>query len=583
MIDLNINYADLFTEKVSKNPDNYPDTVHLVVKRYKKWKKRKDIWFDLEKANAMLYFTETFVRHCKGEWAGKPLELELWQKFFFSNIYGWQKKNEKGQIVRVIRTAFLEVPKKNGKTLMATAPVLYGMFGEGKKGVDIYVSATNFDQAQMAAIPIKLTIENSPDLKDLVRVYHGKEQKVKSIIYSFEEDEINYQNQIIVLSKDNEGNEGKNPYICLFDEVHANKSTEQWNNLRSAQIAQTESLNLVTTTAGKDTSALGVQIYNYAKDVLQKDDDDSWFVMIYEPNKGFDWEDRKVWRMVNPNMGVSVNMEFLENAFKEAQKNSFNRAEFLSKHLDVFVNYAETYFDLDQLEKVLVDDLGELEGLECVAGVDLSRRTDLTCVDLNFPTFDDEGNPMLLVKQMYFIPEHGIEEKEKQRNVPYRELAEKGFVTLCPGKTVDEDMVDQYIMDAFEKYNLLQINYDPALAAKLVERWEMLGIPCVEVPQYPTHMNEPFDDFELLLLQERILNGEKVPAVITDNPLFVFCTSNAKIVTNINNLKAPSKRKSPEHIDGFVAFLIGHKESLHMMEPIVADEEFDEYLDEIYR
>lgn len=583
MIDLNVNYADLFAEEVQKNPNDYPDTIHLAVKRYLRWKERDDIWFDLEKANAMLYFTETFVRHCKGEWAGKPLELELWQKFFFSNIYGWQKKNEKGQIVRVIRTAFLEVPKKNGKTLMATAPVLYGMFGEGKKGVDIYVSATNFDQAQMAAIPIKLTIENSPDLKDLVRVYHGKEQKVKSIIYSFEEDEINYQNQIIVLSKDNEGNEGKNPYICLFDEVHANKSTEQWNNLRSAQIAQTESLNLVTTTAGKDTSALGVQIYNYAKDVLQKDDDDSWFAMIYEPNKGYDWEDRKVWQMVNPNYGITVNSDFLENAFKEAKKNSFNKAEFLSKHLDVYVNYAETYFNLDQLEKVLVDDLGELEGLECVAGVDLSRRTDLTCVNLNFPTFDDEGNPMLKVKQMYFIPEHGIEEKEKQRNVPYRELAEKGFVTLCPGKTVDEDMVDQYIMDAFEKYNMLQINYDPALAAKLVERWEMLGIPCIEVPQYPTHMNEPFDDFELLLLQERTLNGKTVPAIITDNPLFIFCTSNAKIVTNINNLKVPSKRKSPEHIDGFVAFLIAHKETLNMMEPMIVDDEFNNYLSEIYR
>lgn len=583
MIDLNINYADLFAEEVQKNPNDYPDTIHLAVKRYLRWKERDDIWFDLEKANAMLYFTETFVRHCKGEWAGKALELELWQKFFFSNIYGWQKENERGQAVRVIRTGFDEVPKKNGKTLMGTAPVLYGMFGEGKKGVDIYVSATNFDQAQMAAIPIKLTIENSPDLRDLVRVYHGKEQKVKSIIYPFEEDGITYQNQIIILSKDNEGNEGKNPYICLFDEVHANRSTEQWNNLNSAQAAQTESLNIVTTTAGKDPSALGVQIYNYAKDVLEKDNDDSWFVMIYEPNKGYDWEDRKVWKMVNPNYGITVNSDFLENEFKKAKQNSFNKAEFLSKHLDVYVNYAETYFNLDQLEKVLVDDLGELEGLECVAGVDLSRRTDLTCVSLNFPTFDDEGNPMLKVKQMYFIPEHGIEEKEKQRNVPYRELAEKGFVTLCPGKTVDEDMVDQYIMDAFEKYNMLQINYDPALAAKLVERWEMLGIPCIEVPQYPTHMNEPFDDFELLLLQERTLNGKTVPAIITDNPLFIFCTSNAKIVTNINNLKVPSKRKSPEHIDGFVAFLIAHKETLNMMEPIVADEDFDEYLDEIYR
>jgi phage terminase large subunit-like protein len=583
MIDFETNYADIFADEVEKNPDLYPKSIHTVIKRYRKWQKRKDIWFDVEKANAMLYFTETFLKHAKGKWAGQPLILESWQRFFFANIYGWQKFNDDGKAVRVIRNVYLQVPKKNGKTIMGGSPVIYGMYGEGVKGADIYISANTFEQCQNAAIPIALTIENSPDLRPGTRIYKGKEDTIRSIKYTFVEDGIKYANTIKVLTKDNAGNEGKNPYINYFDEVHAQMDREQFDNLRSAQVAQDEPLNIITTTAGKQPGSLGAQIYSYVKDVVRNDDDDSWFGMIYEPNKNYDWTDRKVWRMVNPNINISVNMEFLENAFKEAQKNSFNRAEFLSKHLDVFVNYADTYFEMDQLEKMLVEDLGELEGLTCVVGVDLSRRTDLTCVDINFPTFDDEGAPILKVKQMYFIPEFGIEEKEQQRNVPYRELAEHGFVTLCPGKTVDEDMVDEYIKWVFEKFDLRQINYDPAFAEKLVEKWEMLGIECVEVPQYPTHMNEPFDDFEVLLLQERKLHGKTVPAVITDNPLFVFCTSNAKIVTNINNLKAPSKRKSPEHIDGFAAFLIAHKETLNMMEPIVADEEFDEYLDEIYR
>lgn len=583
MIDFETNYADIFADEVEKNPDLYPKSIHAVIKRYRKWQKRKDIWFDVEKANAMLYFTETFLKHAKGKWAGQPLILESWQRFFFANIYGWQKYNADGKAVRVIRNVYIQVPKKNGKTSMGGSPVIYGMYGEGVKGADIYISANTFEQCQNAAIPIALTIENSPDLRPGTRIYKGKEDTIRSIKYTFVEDGIKYANTIKVLTKDNAGNEGKNPYINYFDEVHAQMDREQFDNLRSAQVAQDEPLNIITTTAGKQPGSLGAQIYSYVKDVVKKDDDDSWFGMIYEPNKNYDWTDRKVWRMVNPNIDVSVNMEFLENAFKEAQKNSFNRAEFLSKHLDVFVNYADTYFEMDQLERMLVKDLGEIEGLTCAVGVDLSRRTDLTCVSINIPTFDDFGKPLLKVKQMYFIPEFGIEEKEQQRNVPYRELAEHGFVTLCPGKTVDEDMVDEYVQWVFENFDLRQINYDPALAAKLVERWEMLGIPCVEVPQYPTHMNEPFDDFELLLLQERILNGEKVPAVITDNPLFVFCTSNAKIVTNINNLKAPSKRKSPEHIDGFVAFLIAHKETLNMMEPMIVDDEFNNYLSEIYR
>lgn len=572
MINFDVNYADLFVEEFDAAPHLYPNSIKHAVKRYKKWKKRKDIWFDLDKANDMLYFTEEFIKHAKGKWAGEPLILESWQKFFFANIYGWQKENSEGKAVRVINNTYLQVPKKNGKTIMGGAPVIYGMYGEGVKGADIYISANTFEQCQNAAIPIALTIENSPDLRPGTKLYKGKEDTIKSVKYSFVEEGMKYANTIKVLTKDNAGNEGKNPYINYFDEVHAQMDREQYDNLRSAQIAQEEPLNIITTTAGKQPGALGAQIHAYAKDVLKKDDDDSWFVMIYEPNKGFDWEDRKVWEMVNPNMGVSVNMDFLERAFKEALKNSFNKAEFLSKHLNVFVNYAETYFDLDQLEKMLVDDLGDIEGLTCVVGVDLSRRTDLTCVSINVPTFDDDGEPLLKVKQMYFIPEFGVEEKEQQRNVPYRELAEKGFVTLCPGKTVSEDMVNEYVEWVFDTFDLRQINYDPALAEKLVEQWEMLGIQCVEVPQYPTVMNEPFDDFEVLLLQDK---------VITDNLLLVFCASNAKVVTNINNLKAPSKRKSPEHIDGFVAFLIGHKETLNMMAESM--DGLDEYIKSIYR
>lgn len=572
MIDFEVNYADEFVKEFDSNPKAYPHSIKLMVKRYKRWKKRKDIWFDNDKANDMLYFTETFLKHAKGRWAGQPLILESWQKFYFANIYGWQRENEFGKAVRVIRNAYLQVPKKNGKTIMGGSPVIYGMYGEGVKGADFYISANTFEQCQNAAIPIALTIENSPDLRPGTRIYKGKEDTIRSVKYTFVEDGIKYANTLKVLTKDNAGNEGKNPYINYFDEVHAQMDREQYDNLRSAQIAQDEPLNIITTTAGKQTGALGAQIHAYAKEAMKNDNDDTWFVMIYEPNKGYDWEDREVWRMVNPNIGVSVNMTFLESAFKEAQNNSFNRAEFLSKHLNVFVNYAETYFDLDQLEKMLVDDLGELEGSTCVVGVDLSRRTDLTCVSINVPTFTDDGESILKVKQMYFIPEFGIEEKELQRNVPYKELAEKGFVTLCPGKTVDEEMVNEYVEWVFENFDLRQINYDPALAEKLVEQWEMLGIPCVEVPQYPTVMNESIDDFEILLLQDK---------VVTDNQLLIFCASNTKVVTNINNLKAPSKRKSVEHIDGFVAFLIAHKETLNMMAESM--DGLDDYVKSIYR
>ncbi|MFC6117329.1 terminase large subunit [Macrococcoides bohemicum] len=575
MIDLNVNYADEFADLVEANKSDYPKSIKNAVKRYRKWSKRDDIWMDIEKANAMMLFSEMFCRHSKGEWAGQPIELELWQKFFFTNIYGWQTYDEeRKQNRRVVRNIFLQVPKKNGKTLMGTLPVIYGIYGEGLKGADLYVSATTFDQAQNAAGPIAATIVNSPDLIDGTRIFKGKNNTIKGVAYTFEDENgIKHTNKLDVLSKGNDSTEGKNPYLTYKDEVHVERNFEQYDNLKSAQVAQLEPINLVTTTAGKDTQALGPRIYSYVSDVLKNDNDDSWFVMIYEPDKGYDWEDEDVWRMVNPNIGLTVTMSFLRSEFKEAKKSAHKKAEFMSKHLDVYVNYADTYFDLDQVETMLVDDLGDILGKPCVVGLDLSKRVDLTCVSINVIDHDDEGRAIEKVKQMYFIPQEGIVEKENLRNVPYRDLAEKGFVTLCPGKTVDYDMILDYVEWIFDNFEIMQLNYDKAMSEKLIEDIEMrFGIQCVEVPQYPAVMNEAVDDFEVQLLNRR---------VVTDNPLLIFCISNAMMVTNINGEKAPTKRKSPEHIDGFVAYLIGHKESMNYLQDVEEDA-FEDYLNDIF-
>lgn len=222
---------------------------------------------------------------------------------------------------------------------------------------------------------------------------------------------------------------------------------------------------------------------------------------------------------------------------------------------------------------MLVKDLGDLTGLECVIGIDLSKTTDLTCVSLNFPTFTDEGKSILKIKQMYFIPSENIEAREKLENIPYRNLSERGFVTLCDGKTIDYDMVLEYIREQAQLYDIKQINYDPAHAVKLVEALDAEGFECIEVRQYPSSMNAPFDDIELLMYEGRVL---------TDNPLLIYCTENVVAFVNIQGLKAPSKKQSQNKIDGFVACITGHKETMMMMSEVDA-EGMDELINEIYR
>ena len=191
---------------------------------------------------------------------------------------------------------------------------------------------------------------------------------------------------------------------------------EQYDNFKSAQISLPQPLMFNISTAGKGSSSVGIRVYKEAKEVLKRDDNDSNFVLIYEPNKGYDWTDRKVWEMCNPNWGISVDLSALESAFKTAQRSAHSKAEFLTKHLDVFVNGADNFFEQDQVEPCLVptNELGNLSGEPCWIGLDLSKSRDLTCVSLNFPTWDAEGKAILKVKQLYFIPSENIDFREKE-------------------------------------------------------------------------------------------------------------------------------------------------------------------------
>ncbi|WP_329764339.1 terminase large subunit [Bacillus nitratireducens] len=568
-----VNYADKYANNVIRNKKKYPKSIILAVERYKKWKKRKDMWFDVDRANEMLDFVQSFIRHVKGPLAGQLMELELWEMFVFANMYGWYHKNEKGKTVRVIRESYVQVPKKNGKTIIAAGALLYAMYGELELGADCYCAASDYEQAQNAAEPIAQAIENSEPLASPTQIYKGVNGTVSGAMYRYNINGIAYQNKFKVLTKNTKGLEGKNPYFVLNDELHAQENMDMYDNLKSAQISREQPMMLNISTAGKGASSVGMRVYKYAKLVLENDDDDSLFVAIWEPNKNYDWEDRKVWEMVNPNIGVSVTMEQLEIEFKKAKQSAHSKAEFLSKHLNVFVNGADNYFEHDQVQHVLVEYLGDLTGETCYLGLDLSKTTDLTCVSLNFPSHDEEGNSILKVKQMYFLPNENIDFKEKEDNVPYTDMVERGFATFCDGKMIDQDQVMEYIVECMNLYDVQQINYDPAMSQKLIEKLENLGLECIAVNQYPNVMNAMLDDSEILIYEKRL---------ITDNPLFVYCALNVVVVTNLNGMKAPSKRQSKKKIDGFVAFLVAHKETMMIMDD-VGEEGMDELINEIYR
>ena len=573
-IEINVNYADLYAKAVTDNPKNFPMTIRKSVKRYKRWKKRKDIWWDNNKANEALDFIQSYVRHVKGELAGTLLQLEPWQMFGFAQLYGWQRKNDKGETVRVIREVYWQVPKKNGKTLIGTGALAFAMYGEGENGADVYCCASDFEQAQYAAKPFAALVENSPVLYSKSQIFKGKGQSVVGIVYKYNVGGISYENNFKVMTSNTKKIEGSNPSFVLNDELHAQTNMEQYDNFKSAMIERKQPIMFDISTAGKGSGSVGMRVYKESKEILEKDNDDSRLVLIYEPNKRYDWKDRKVWRMVNPNVDVSVTMEALEQEFKSAQRSEHGKAEFLSKHLDVFVNGAENYFTRDQIEPILRPDLmGDVKGRVAWLGLDLSKTTDLTCVSINIPVQTDDGKALLKVKQRYFIPYDNVDYREQEDNVPYRQLAEQGFVEFCDGKMIDQDQVMEFIKQCMVDYQVQQINYDPAMSQHLIEQLENLGVECVAIMQYPNVMNEVIDDTERLAYERRL---------ITDNPLLVYCLLNLVVIENINGMKGPSKRASKHKIDGAAAFFDAHKSTISEL----VDEDPDKYkayLDQIFK
>ncbi|MED1520189.1 terminase large subunit [Bacillus safensis] len=577
MIEKGKNYAQEYADKVLKNKKLHCKTEIQAVERYLRMKKKKGIRLDVDRANWAMDFIETFCKYKEGEVAGQNIRLTDWEKFNLTCIFGFVKKNRFNKEVRVIRTSYIQIPRKNDKTTLAGGVGNYMLFGDGELGAECFCAATERAQADIAASKMISSIENSPDLKSRSTIYKNSNK----VIYSYTIDGKKFENTFKPLSKNTTGLDGFNPHFVLLDEVHAHGNADIYDVLKSGMGSRSQPLMFIISTAGKGATSVGLQIYEYAKQVLREThEDDSWWVYITEPDKGDKWDDPAVWRKVNVNYNVSVDGDYLQERFKEAQLSDERKDEFMAKHLNVFVRSTGTYFDKDIVGKMILDDNGEIirdigdySGSEVVLGLDLSKTTDLTCVSINIPTHDDSGRSRLVVKQMYFIPDHNIEGREKTENIPYRQMAEKGFLTFCPGRSIDYDMVIRYMIECAQMYDVIQVNYDPALSEKIIESLEAEGFTCVEVKQYGAVLNSPWDDAEVLMYEGRIK---------TDNPLFIYCIENVVAEKNYQGLKRPSKKQSKNKIDGFSAFLTAHKETMMMMEDYNSDE-YEAMLDELYR
>lgn len=525
--------------------------------------------FDDEKAQKVARFFG-FLRHSKGEWAGRALELRPWQAFILGSIFGWQR--EFGQCpgclswlplrpadrrlvcavcfgeepaepqttgwYRRFRTAYQEVARKNGKTTLKAGVALYLAFFDEEPGAEVYAASTKKDQSRILWDEASRMVKAAPALKKRITVYDGKgNMNIPGTASKFEP-----------LGADTDGTDGLNPHGCVVDELHAHKSRSMVDVLETATGARRQPLIDYITTAGHNRQSVCWEQREYGVRVLEGViQDDSYFAYIATIDEGDDWTDPAVWIKANPNLGVSVKMADLETKCDKAKQLPSAQNAFKRLHLDIWTESAERWLTHELWGGCGGEfDAEELRERRWFWGLDLADTDDLAAFCMVAKP-EDEGEPWYVVWR-FWMPRENVRARVERSGVPYDVWMEAGFIKGTPGNVIDYDVIRADINALAGDFNLREGWADPWQAKQLLGQLEGDGLTVGEVHQGYAHLSSPSKKLEELLGSQALRHG--------DNPVAKWMAANVvKEEDAYQNIK-PSKKKSSEKIDGIAALVM---------------------------
>ena len=496
--------------------------------------------YDDKKAQFVIDFIQTFCRHSKGKWGGKPVILELWQKAATAALFGFVNK-ETG--LREYRQMILIVGRKNGKSTWATCLGLYLLIADGEAGPEIYSAATKKDQAKIIWNEAKRMIMKSPLLKKKAKCL------VSSIRTAFNEGTFE------PLGSDSDKQDGLNVHGALIDELHAIKDKNIYDVLVDGMTAREQPLCLITTTAGMVRDNIYDQKYAECQDVINGYDDPNGYhdetllPLVYELDKRAEWTDAKAWQKANPSLGSVKDVQQLANKVHAAQHNSLLVKNLLCKDFDVRETVSEAFFNFEDLNNEATFDVKELHPRYGIGGFDLSDTTDLTCATILFGV---QGDPNLYVKQMYWIPEELFDKRVREDKVPYDIWEKKGFVRKSPGFRIDHRLILQWFeeQEAVNDIYLYKCGYDRWSAAYLVNDMKARfgDSTMVGVAQGKQTLSGPMKALAADLKAKKINYN--------NNPVLKWCMANVAVDVDRNDNIQPCKTSnSRKRIDGFASLL----------------------------
>ena len=492
--------------------------------------RRSGYWFDKRTANRRVEFIETMCHHVKGEWAGQLFKLAEWERRFVRNLFGWKRRSDK---TRRYRVAYVEIPKKNGKSTLGSAIAVLLEFGDGEPGPEVYSVAADRGQAAIIFDIAKRMVEIERTLADGAEVY------MRSIVRP------SNHGFYKVLSSDVPTKHGINAHGIIFDEFHAQPNRDLYDTLKGAGASRRQPLLVIFTTAGFDRHSICWELHDYAIKVRDGIiEDDAFLPIIYGASEKDDWKKPATWKKANPNYGVSVKPDFLREECARAAENPAAQNTFRRLHLNQWTEQATRWLDMAVWKRCGgAVNSAELIGQECFAGLDLSATTDITALELVFPNDGD-----VKVLSFFWVPEESARQRTRRDRVQYDQWIRQGHIEATEGDVVDYDIVRKRINELADNYRFREVALDPWNGRQLATQLAGDGFEMVELRQGFASLTSPTKALETLLRKQTLRHG--------DNPVLTWMASNVAVEQDAAGNIKPSKKRSTEKIDGIVALIM---------------------------
>ena len=496
--------------------------------------KAKDSYYDKEYADFAVAFIESLC-HTKGTWAGKRFELMDWQEQIIRDLFGILKPNG----YRQFNTAYIEIPKKNGKSELAAAVALLLTCGDGEQRAEVYGAAADRQQASIVFDVAADMVRMCPALNKRVKILASQKRLIYEPTNSF------YQ----VLSAEAYSKHGFNVHGVVFDELHSQPNRKLYDVLtKGSGDARMQPLFFLITTAGTDTHSICYEVHQKAQDIIDgRKIDPTFYPVIYGADDTEDWTSPKVWKKCNPSLGETIGMDKVKTACESAKQNPSEENSFRQLRLNQWVKQAVRWMPMDKWDKcafaVREDDL---KGRVCYGGLDLSSTTDITAFVLVFPPLDEEDKYIIL--PYFWIPEDTLDLRVKRDHVPYDVWERQGYLQTTEGNVVHYGYIEKFIEQLGKRFNIREIAFDRWGAVQMVQNLEGMGFTVVPFGQGFKDMSPPTKELMKLTLEQKIAHG--------GHPVLRWNMDNIFIRTDpAGNIKA-DKEKSTEKIDGAVATIM---------------------------